>query len=121
MTKKNGFTLIEILIVIAIIALLTGIILASTVKMRDGSTYTKRLGDLKQLELALARYSSVHNFYPNTGGAWWSITAECSVSGGAGGGTTAAQTSWVPSVVPTYISSLPQDIKNPTINFKFSL
>jgi prepilin-type N-terminal cleavage/methylation domain-containing protein len=112
--NKKGFTLIEILIVVAIIALLMGIVLASTVTMKEGGTYTKRLADIKELELALSRYNNTNNFYPNTGGAWWSITAGCSVTGGSEGGTTVAQTSWIPGIVPTYISSLPQDVKNPT-------
>lgn len=112
--NKKGFTLIEILIVIAIIALLMGIVLASTVKMKEGGAYTKRLADIKQLELALSRYNSTNNFYPNTGGAWWSITGGCSVTGGSGGGNTVAQTSWIPGIVPTYIPSLPKDVKNPT-------
>ncbi len=52
----SGFTLIELLVVIAIIGILASIVLASLNSARKKSRDTRRLTDIKQLQVALEFY-----------------------------------------------------------------
>ncbi len=63
---KRGFTLIELLVVIAIIGILSSIVLASLNTARLKSRDTRRVADLKQLQLALALYFDSNAAYPAT-------------------------------------------------------
>lgn len=64
--KNKGFTLVELLIVISIIAILATIVLASLDKARSKSRDTKRISDISQIQLALAAYlnNASHGNYP---------------------------------------------------------
>ena len=55
-----GFTLIELMIVMAVIAILVGIILPSFKGMKDEAQYSKVLGDLRTLQTAVESFS-IHN------------------------------------------------------------
>lgn len=63
-TRTKGFTIIELLVTVFIIALLTGIIISnltdSKAKSRDG----KRISDIGQLQLAFELYFDRCNEYP---------------------------------------------------------
>jgi general secretion pathway protein G len=64
---SRGFTLIELLVVIAIIGILSSVVLASLNTARLKSRDTRRLSDVKQLQLALALYyDSNSSGYPAT-------------------------------------------------------
>ncbi len=66
---SRGFTLVEVLVVIGIIALLTTVVYASlsraTAKSRDG----ERIALVSNVQLALSYYYSHFNAYPQTLGA----------------------------------------------------
>ena len=64
--KKNqkGFTLIELLVVIAIIGLLASIVMVSLNSARGKARDTRRLGDMKSIQLALAMYYDKNGAYP---------------------------------------------------------
>ena len=65
--KKSGFTLIELLVVIAIMGILTAIVTTNLGTARQKARDTKRVSDIKQLQLALALYADAHNnYYPPT-------------------------------------------------------
>ena len=63
---KFGFTLIEILVVVAIIASLSVIIYASFGGAKAGSRDQKRISDISSIQLALEQHFNKNSFYPLT-------------------------------------------------------
>jgi general secretion pathway protein G len=66
MNTKRGFTLIELLVVIAIIGILSSVVLASLNTARMKSRDTRRVADVKQLQIALALFYDANSAYPGT-------------------------------------------------------
>ena len=64
--EERGFTLIELLVVIAIIGILSSVVLASLNSARQKSRDARRIGDVKQLQLALELYYDSNNGYPSS-------------------------------------------------------
>ncbi len=64
-STSRGFTLIELLVVIAIIGILSSIVLASLNTARQKGRDTRRLADVKQIQLALELYYDANGGYPN--------------------------------------------------------
>lgn len=62
--KKSGFTLVELMVVIAIIAILTGIIITNLVASKAKSRDAKRASDLSQIALAVEQYFDRCDQYP---------------------------------------------------------
>ncbi len=62
---SRGFTLIEVLVVIAIIVVLTGIIMASFSGAQSSARDRQRIADLKELQLKLEQYRSNNRQYPD--------------------------------------------------------
>ena len=65
-SREGGFTLIEMLVVIAIIAILTGIIITGLVGSKAKSRDAKRASDLSQIALAVEQYFDRCYQYPTT-------------------------------------------------------
>jgi prepilin-type N-terminal cleavage/methylation domain-containing protein len=65
-STSRGFTLVELLTVIAIIALLTGITIRSLAGSRGKARDATRVSDVHQLQLAMALYVDRCNQYPNS-------------------------------------------------------
>lgn len=84
--ESRGFTLIEILIAIAIVAILVTFMMPNFIGIRIRARDTRRKSDLSQIQKALELYKSDQNppAYPATGffnsalcGICWSSTANC--------------------------------------------
>ena len=91
---KKGFTLIELLVVIAIIGILASIVLVSLNNARSKARDVKRVGDIRQVQLALEGFYDDNAAYPGGDG----VATTCS-------GMAAELT----GLVPTYIAALPTD------------
>ncbi len=64
--RKNGFTLIELLVVIAIIGILATVSIVALNNARAKSRDSKRLGDTKNIQTALALYFQDKGRYPDS-------------------------------------------------------
>lgn len=66
MKKYRGFTIIEMLIVVTIIAVLSGLILRGMGGALPRARDSRRLGDLKNIQNMLELYYTKNNTYPST-------------------------------------------------------
>jgi len=69
-TKRGGFTLVEIMIVVAIIALLAAIAVPNFLRSRKRSQATMIVGDLRQIDSAIDQYSIENNKKSGDSVAW---------------------------------------------------
>lgn len=98
MQSKRGFTLVELLVAVSIIALLTtiGMIVYSSVQIKARDA--RRKSDLQSLRLALELYYQKNGQYPfdkNTG--YWNNSSQ--------------PQPWIAQLVPDYMNTLPLDPK----------
>jgi len=66
MKKNNGFTFIEVLIVVAIIGILASIILVGLSGFRNRGRDTRRVADLREVQNGLELYYTKNGVYPDT-------------------------------------------------------
>ncbi len=62
--KERGFTLLELLVVIGIIGLLASILVVNLTGARKRARDTKRIGDIRNLQIALEDYYGKNAKYP---------------------------------------------------------
>lgn len=92
---KRGFSLIELLTVIALIGILAGIITVNVSSGRAKARDAKRQADVSAVSAALEMYYAKNKIYPTTAGGWtWNTL----------------------SVLEPYISNIPNDPQNPQSN-----
>jgi prepilin-type N-terminal cleavage/methylation domain-containing protein len=99
-TGGRGFTLIELMTVIAIIGILASIILVSLATAQAKGRDAKRISDIKNIQLALAEYYNDNGMYP--------------LNIYAGAGTPPAS-----GLAPTYMSIVPLDPLNNTTQYLY--
>ncbi|MBI4099121.1 type II secretion system protein [Candidatus Parcubacteria bacterium] len=100
-SKEAGFTMIELLVVVAIIGLLASVILVSLNTVRINARNASRRTTLQQLQTALELYFDSNNRYPSTSENWYSSEPGDIYSNNNG--------NWIPGLTPTYMSVLPRD------------
>ena len=74
MINNRGFTIVELLIVMVVIAILAAISIVAYNGIQERATNSRRLSDVKTIEKALELYKNDKGFYPtaqsNTTGGW---------------------------------------------------
>lgn len=61
---KRGFTLVELLVVVAVIGLLVGLALPAVQQVREASRRTSCLNNVRQIGLAVLQYESANRQLP---------------------------------------------------------
>ena len=64
--KSSGFTLVEIMVVVAIIALLSAVLIPNMVRARTSANDAAAKGTLKTISTAMETYMSSNGNYPAT-------------------------------------------------------
>jgi prepilin-type N-terminal cleavage/methylation domain-containing protein len=100
-----GFTLVEIIVVVSIVAILSAIIYANFSQGSAQSRDAKRKSDLRNLQTAIELYKTENGRYPagcNGVNIW---------SGHSGSYACAADSQYIVDLAPKYIKTLPVDPK----------
>jgi len=105
MKKLKGFTLVELLVVIAIIGILSSIVMVSLGGAKQKARDSKRMADIKSIQLALATYYNDNLFYPKN--IYTSSFANPGVSDPANG------------LAPAYLPVMPKD-PNSAANYTYN-
>ncbi len=101
--QYRGFTINELLVAIAIIAILSSVVIANLSSERAKARDSFRKSSMKEVRTALELYHTLNNSYPSTGGVWWGLSAN------GGNRTTSGANAYIPGLTPTYIPVLPAD------------
>lgn len=106
MQKQKGFTIIEIIVVIAIIAVLSSIVMVNVGNARAKARDARRKSEMRGLQKALVMYYAANGSFPSTGGNYYSSEPGDQVSDNGG--------NYIPGLTPTYMSGLPRDPRGGT-------
>jgi prepilin-type N-terminal cleavage/methylation domain-containing protein len=71
---NKGFTLVELMVVISIMAVLSSITLVAVSSTRQTARDGYRLAQIRQIKTALELYYSAHGYYPYEGAAAYDLT-----------------------------------------------
>lgn len=96
---ERGFTLVEVMIVVAIIALLAAIAIPNVLRGRATANESAAVGNVRALISAHEMYRSVNNQYPTTAG--W----------------TTAMVNATPPFAPSPFTTMPQTVQGYTFTF----
>lgn len=102
MNRTAGFTLMEMLIVVAILTMLAGILVPVLEDAASSGREARRAADLKSVQAALEGYKRANGVYPTTSGAWQG-------DGTNNGGMGYDAAGYIPGLAPNFIPRLPKD------------
>ena len=90
---RSGFTLVELMVVIAIVAILVGLLLPAVQVARESARRSHCLNNVRQIAIAMTGYDSANEALPGWRNRWTALS-------GAYSGTTAIATSWTVPILP---------------------
>jgi prepilin-type processing-associated H-X9-DG protein len=67
--SRTGLTLLELLLITAIIGVLVALLLPAIQRVRESASRATCASNLKQIGLALQQFHDIHGFFPNNGGS----------------------------------------------------
>jgi len=97
----NGFTLLEIMVVVGIIGLLSAVVIGSLNTSRAKARDSQRLSDLKQIQFAIGIYLEEYGVFPT------------------GGGKIGEGTANINTAIDDYLPSVPNDPLTPDSNYYY--
>ncbi|MBC8404983.1 MAG: type II secretion system protein [Planctomycetes bacterium] len=100
--RQAGFTIIEMLIVVTILAMLAGVLVPILQEGQSTARDSRRMADLRSVQSALADYYHENGGYPNTSGEWFGDATDVGGKGYAADG-------YIPGLVPNFLTALPSD------------
>jgi general secretion pathway protein G len=103
MDRKKGFTIIELVVVIAIIAVLSSIVTTGVNKYRAQSRDAVRKAELREMQKALSLYYADNGSYPST------IPFGCNSNWCGYCSDFNNMSNYIPSLTPKYMGKLPID------------
>jgi prepilin-type N-terminal cleavage/methylation domain-containing protein len=98
--SSKGFSLNELMVVIAIIAILASTIYVSFVGASASGRDAKRQADLRNLQVAVEQYKNKYGRYPAAG---------CGVAEGAWAQESTTCTDYISGITPEFMARLPRD------------
>lgn len=101
--KKHGFTLLEVLVSVTIIAVLTAIGIVSYSSVNKRSRDVKRKSDLEQIRSGLEMYRSDMSYYPGAGSGSWTDASDLEAT----------------LVSAGYMPGIPSDPKSGTQDYRY--
>lgn len=107
---KQGFSLLELLVVLSIIAILVGIVIYGLNSSQAKSRDAKRQADLRMVESALELFRSKYGHYPSGCNASTTNRTSNSWSGEQGTGVECSSgNQYIVNLAPEFIPELPRD------------
>jgi general secretion pathway protein G len=77
-SKISGFTLIELMVSIAIVGVIFGVVISSAAAIQRSGRNAQRETDLRNLQSAIQQYYADHNYYPQTTAVTFTSTSTLS-------------------------------------------
>lgn len=97
---KSGFTLIELMVAITIIAIMASVAIFGLPSVQKKGQDTQRLAGFRELELAIAGYKNINGKYPDAGSG----------------------SNYIIGLTPGFMQRLPQDtVQSSTQGFKYKV
>lgn len=101
--KQKGFTIVELLIVIVVIAILAAITIVAYTGISERARFSAMRSDLAAINKAIQLYYADNGSYPVT-----PASAAPACSGSWCGWDQATGDSFIPGLAPKYVSAIPQ-------------